>query len=80
MEERVAKKKAAPVYAICGQCGEDIDMPKLQEAMKADRTYIHYCGRVLHWGGSESEVRPDSPNDADSDITSKSSNPTAGDA
>ena len=49
-------KKAAPIYAICGQCGEDIDMPKLQAAMKADQTYVHYCGRVLFWGGSESEV------------------------
>jgi len=33
-----------------------IDLEALGQAIYEDRTFIHYCGRVLHWGGNESEV------------------------
>lgn len=46
----MAKKKIQPGYAICGQCAQPIDLEKLYAAQKADRPYVHYCGRVLHWG------------------------------
>ena len=75
----MAKKKAQTQAAWCGECAERIDLDKLNAAMKADRTYVHYCGRVLYWGGN-AEVLPNRSDDADSDITSKSSNPTTGDA
>jgi hypothetical protein len=46
------KKKTQPGYAICGQCAEAIDLKALNLAIAADRPYIHYCGRVLNWGGN----------------------------
>jgi hypothetical protein len=70
--DAVAKKKTQPGYAICGQCAEAIDLKALNLAIAEDRPYVHYCGRVLHWGGNESEVRPSDPDDAVSDITSPS--------
>jgi len=68
----VAKKNTQPGFAICGQCAEAIDLKALNLAIAEDRPYVHYCGRVLHWGGNESEVRPSDRDDAVSDITSPS--------
>ena len=63
------KKKSEPGYAICGQCAEVIDLDKLYAAQKADRTFVHYCGRVLNWGGNP-EVPPDSFHAVDTDAKS----------
>lgn len=55
-KETAAQRRERRRKAICGDCVEPIDLDKLNAARQADRTYIHYCGRVLHWGGNESEV------------------------
>jgi len=55
------KKKTQPGYAICGQCAEAIDLKALNLAIAEDRPYVHYCGRVLHWGGENDALPTDDP-------------------
>ena len=80
----MAKKKIQAGYAICGQCAQPIDLQALYAAQKADRPYVHYCGRVLHWGDENAEVPTSDLDDGvdDSDLIgpSASSSPSAGDA
>ena len=59
------KKKTQPGFAICGQCAEAIDLKALNLAIAEDRPYVHHCGRVLHWGGNESEVPTSNWDEAD---------------
>jgi hypothetical protein len=49
------RKKATTQTAICGQCAEAIDLKALNLAIAEDRPYVHYCGRVLHWGGDSGD-------------------------
>jgi ribosomal protein L34E len=67
----MAKKKVKPGFAICGQCAQPIDLEKLYAAQKADRPYVHYCGRVLNWGGT-AEVLTSDLDDPDPSNTSES--------
>jgi hypothetical protein len=60
----MAKKKIQAGYAICGQCAQPIDLQALYAAQKADRPYVHYCGRVLHWGDENAEVLPSDLDDS----------------
>ena len=76
----MAKKKVKPGYAVCGQCAQPIDLEKLYAAQKADRPFVHYCGRVLHWGDENAEVPTSDLDDPDPNNTSASSSPSTGDA
>jgi len=67
----MAKKKEKPGYAVCGRCHEPIDLQALGKAIQEDRVFVHYCGRVLNWGGN-AEVRPDDRGDPLPSDTSKS--------
>jgi len=75
----MAKKKKETGYAVCGQCAQAIDLEALGKAIQEDRPYVHYCGRVLNWGGN-AEVLTSDLDDPDPSNTSTSSSPSAGDA
>jgi hypothetical protein len=80
----MAKKKIQVGYAICGQCAQPIDLQALYAAQKADRPYVHYCGRVLHWGDENAEVPTEAPYGYDDHGLAvddgASSSPSTGDA
>ena len=43
------KDKEYKIPIICTGCYEPVDRDKLKAAIKADQTFIHYCGKVLRW-------------------------------
>jgi hypothetical protein len=54
------KDKEYKIPIVCTGCYEEVDRFKLKAAIKADQTFIHFCGKVLHWSreGENAEVPP----------------------
>jgi len=65
------KDKEYRIPTICTGCYEPVDRAKLNAAIKADQTFVHYCGKVLHWSREgENDALPTS--DLDDSHTSTS--------